>query len=88
MILDPSLLYAQYCKLRINGKWSNPVKEVASFPTPQCSSYWKQSLRVAFNYGRPIYALINKKNNIASVKWLFKGEKYILYDYDILMPSF
>ena len=26
-------------------KWSNPGKGVAPFPTPQCSSYWKGSLK-------------------------------------------
>ena len=37
-------------------KWSNPGKGVASFPTPQCSSYWKRSLLVALDYGCQLYA--------------------------------
>ena len=32
-------------------KWTNPGKEVAPSPTPQCSSYWKGSLLVGLNYG-------------------------------------
>ena len=36
-------------------KWNNPGKRVAPLLTPQCSSYWKESLRVAFDYGQPTY---------------------------------
>ena len=36
-------------------KWSNPGKEVAPSPTPQCSSYWKRSLLIALDYGRQLY---------------------------------
>ena len=32
-------------------KWSNPGEGVAPSPTPRCSSYWKGSLGVAFDYG-------------------------------------
>ena len=38
-------------------KWSNPGKGVAAFPTPLCSSYWKESLRVALDYGCQLYLL-------------------------------
>ena len=31
-------------------KWGNPGKGVVLFPTLQCSSYWKGSLRVALDY--------------------------------------
>ena len=34
---------------RVN--WSNPGKAVALSTTPQCSSYWKESLLVALDYG-------------------------------------
>ena len=34
-------------------KWSNPGKVVAPPDTSRCSSYWKGSLQVALNYGRP-----------------------------------
>ena len=40
-------------KARINGKWSNPGKRVASSPSPRCSSYWKGSLQVALDDVRP-----------------------------------
>ena len=33
-------------------KWINPGKEVAPYPTSQCSSYWKGSLQVALNFDR------------------------------------
>ena len=36
-------------------KWSNPGNEVAPFPTPWCSSYWKVSLQVTLDYGRQLY---------------------------------
>ena len=36
-------------------KWSNPRKGVAHSPTPWCSSYWKGSPLVAFDYGRQLY---------------------------------
>ena len=35
-------------------KWSNPGKGVVSSPTPQCSSYWKESLLVALDYGHQL----------------------------------
>ena len=35
-------------------KWSNPKKRVAPSPPLRCSSYWKGSLLVAFNYGRQL----------------------------------
>ena len=38
-------------------KWSNPGKGVAPSPTLRCSSYWKGSLRVIFDYGRQLYLL-------------------------------
>ena len=38
-------------------KWSNPRKEVAPFPTPRCSSYWKGNVRFALYDGRQLYLL-------------------------------
>ena len=35
-------------------KWNNPGKGVVPSPIPQCSSYWKGSLRVALDYGRQL----------------------------------
>ena len=43
LILDAYLLNAQHYKVQIKGKWSNPWKVVAPFPTPRCSIYWKGS---------------------------------------------
>ena len=36
-------------------EWTNPGKGVAASPTSQCSSYWKESLLVALDYGRHLY---------------------------------
>ena len=36
-------------------KWSNAGKGVAPSPTPQCSSYWKGTLWVTFDYSRKLY---------------------------------
>ena len=38
-------------------KWSNPGKGVAPSPTPRCSSYRKESLRVTLDYDRKLYLL-------------------------------
>ena len=39
-------------------KWSNPWKEVVPSPTPRCSSYRKEGLRVPLDYARQLYLLI------------------------------
>ena len=49
MVLDNSLLNSQQYKVRIKGKVEQPGKGVVPSPTPRCSSYWKGSLRVAFD---------------------------------------
>ena len=38
-------------------KWSNPEKGVVPSLTPQCSSYWKGSLRVVLDNGCQLYLL-------------------------------
>ena len=50
MVLDAASLNTQHYKVRI--KWSNPRRGIAPYPKPQCSSYWKGSLRVTLDYGR------------------------------------
>ena len=55
MVLDASLINTQYYKVPIKGKWNNPEKIVEPSSSPQCSSYWKVSLRVVFNYGQSTY---------------------------------
>ena len=47
--------YTQQYKVHIEGKWINPGKVVVPSPTLRCSSYWKGSLLVAFDYGRQLY---------------------------------
>ena len=49
MVLDTSLLNGNIRHIS-RVEWSNPGKGVAPSPTPQCSSYWKGNLLVAFNY--------------------------------------
>ena len=46
-VLDASLLNTQHYKVQIKGKWNNPGKEVALFP-----SYSKESLWVALDYSQ------------------------------------
>ena len=55
MVLDATLLNTQHHKVWLKGKWSNPGIGVAPFPTPQCSNYWKGSLRVTLDYDRQLY---------------------------------
>ena len=57
-LLDASLLNPQHYKIRVKGKWSNPGKRVVPSPTHRCSSYWKGSLRVTLDCGRPTYIYI------------------------------
>ena len=62
MVRDTSLLNTQHYKVRKKGNWSNPVKGVATFPTPRCSSYWKGNLLVALNYSLSTYIYIHNDN--------------------------
>ena len=64
MVLNESLLNTLYYKVWIKGKWSNPGKEVVSSSTPWCSSYWKGSLWVAFDYCQPTFLLRQKYINV------------------------
>ena len=52
MVLEAALLNTQFYKYVSRVKWSNPGKGVAPFPTPQCSSYRKGSLRVTLYCSR------------------------------------
>ena len=48
----------------LRTKWSNPGKGVAPSATPRCCSNWKGNLRVALDYGRQIYLLTDKLDEI------------------------
>ena len=48
--LIPSCLILSLMRYVWRVKWSNPGKEVVPSPTPRSSSYWKESLWVAFDY--------------------------------------
>ena len=50
-------------------KWSNPGKGVAPSPTPRCSSYWKGSFRIALDYARQPFTLLDKENIKKEYSW-------------------
>ena len=58
MVLDIFLLNTHHYKVRIKGKGSNPEKGVVPSLTLLCSSYWKESLQVALDYGQRMYNFI------------------------------
>ena len=58
MVLNVSLLNTQHYQVWIKAKWINPRKRIVSFSTLQCSSYRKESLQVALNYGWTTYLYI------------------------------
>ena len=66
---DAALLNTQHYKVPTKVHWSNPGKGVAHFPTPSCSSYWKGSLRVTLDCGRPLMLSLKeiRRNRIASL---------------------
>ena len=43
LVLDTSLLNTQQYNVRIKGKVEQSREWIAHFPTPQCSSYWKEA---------------------------------------------
>ena len=53
MVLNAFLPNTQHYKVQIKGKWSNPGKGIAPSPKPWSNTYWKGSLRVSLDYGRP-----------------------------------
>ena len=53
--LKKCYLMSPYLRYKSRVKWCNPWKGVAPSPTPQCSSYWKEDLQVALDYGRQLY---------------------------------
>ena len=56
----PSYLTLSIMRYRSRVTQSNPGKGLASPPTPQCSSYRKESLRVTLDYGRKLYFTYSK----------------------------
>ena len=55
----------QNYKIRIKGKMEQSRNGVAPSPTPQCSSYWKGSLQVTFDYGHQLHFFLF--NNLFSI---------------------
>ena len=53
--LIPPCLTLSIIRYASGVKWSTLEKGAAPSPTPRCSSYWKRSLRVAFDYGHQLY---------------------------------
>ena len=62
--LMPPCLTLSNIRYVLMVKWSNPETGVAPYPTSWCSSYWKGSLLVAFDYSRQLYLLYS-----TSVDW-------------------
>ena len=49
MVLNAILIITQHYQVRIKVKWSSSGKVVAPFPTPWCSRYRQESLRVTLD---------------------------------------
>ena len=63
-------------------KWSNPGKGGAPSPTPRCSSNWKGSLLVAFDYGLQLYLLGYLSFIPSFCFWMRKWIKDAMYRVD------
>ena len=69
MVIYASLLNTQHYKVQIKGEGSNTQKGAVPSPTPQCSSYWKESLRVALNKGRQLVCVLTFSKNTSHENW-------------------
>ena len=80
MVLDTSLLNTQQYKVRIKGKLEQSWEKSSSLPTPRCSSYWKGSLLVAFDYGQLcLYSIWREKMTLCPILLVVEVlRKYIL----------
>ena len=58
MVLDTSILNTQHYKVRIKGKVEQSRERNTVLPYTRCSSYWKESFRVALGNGRQLYLTI------------------------------
>ena len=58
MYLMSSCLTLCIIRYRSRVKWTNSREGVAPSPTSRCSSYWKGSFWVAFNYSCQLYLFI------------------------------
>ena len=65
MLLDASLLHTQHDKVWIRSKSSKQRKKVMFSPIPRWSSYWKGSLWVLVNDGRPTNIYIQMYVNVS-----------------------
>ena len=68
MELDTSLFNTQQYKIRIKGKVKKSRERNSALSTPQCSSYWKESLLVALDFFANnlllyIGVVVNNNNN-------------------------
>ena len=75
----------------IRVKWRNPGKGVVFSPTPRCSSYWNENIRIALDYGRQLYFKSNvciyfhiKRNRFTS-NFKFAIKYYYYYYYYLLL---
>ena len=78
-------------------KWKNPGKGVAPSPTYRCSSYCKESLLVALDYGRQLYLLYYRESFLLplqmktmllfSLSFIFLTESWSRISVQICGPS-
>ena len=66
-------------------KWSNPGKRVALSPTPLCSSYWKESLRITLGYGRQLYFALSRGEITVNETYIFFQKAHL--ESAILIPA-
>ena len=85
MVLDTSLLNTQHYKVCIKSKVEQSSERISSSTTPQCSSYWKESLWVALNYScqfyyivKKVYVLLINSNNLIQQSFLFEYSLMVL----------
>ena len=75
--LMPPGLTLSFIRYRSRLKWSNPGKGVGPSHTPWCSSYWKGSFQVTFDYGCQLYLLTYQS---ATLKNFISYPKNVIFD--------
>ena len=81
MLLGASLLNTHQYKVWIKGQKNNTGTGVVFSPTLLCSGYWKGSLRVTLDLGRPTYIHVySRLSNDSQVKQFRVGPKQFVYE--------
>ena len=77
--LMPPCLTLSIIRYGSRVKWINPGNGVASFPTPQCSGYWKGSFWINLNCGRQLLLTVTNFQNNGKI-WISCVDKALLSD--------